>query len=58
MGLRGAQDRWSVALVGKNLANKRYYADYNASKYSGLPYDIGSLATQRTYGIEAKWRLE
>jgi iron complex outermembrane receptor protein len=58
VGLRGAGDRWSVALVGKNLANKRYYADYNAGKYAGLPYDLGSLATPRTYGLEAKWRFE
>jgi len=58
VGLRGAQDRWSVALVGKNLTNKRYYADYNASEYSGLPYDIGSLAVGRTYGIEAKLRFD
>ncbi|WP_077036729.1 TonB-dependent receptor [Pelomonas sp. KK5] len=58
VGLRGAKDRWSVALVGKNLANKRYYADYNAGKYGGLPYDLGSLAVGRTYGIEAKWRFE
>jgi len=57
VALRGTQNRWSVALVGKNLANKRYYADYNASKYSGLPYDIGSLAVGRTYGIEAKLRF-
>lgn len=58
LGLRGAKERWSVALVGKNLANKRYYADYNAGKYGGLPYDLGSLAAPRTYGIEAKWRIE
>lgn len=58
LGLRGAKDRWSLALVGKNLANKRYYADYNAGKYGGLPYDLGSLAAPRTYGIEAKWRIE
>ncbi|WP_158218962.1 TonB-dependent receptor [Roseateles aquatilis] len=58
IGLRESRDRWSVALVGKNLANKRYYADYNAGKYSGLPYDLGSLATPRTYGVEARWRFE
>lgn len=58
MGLHGAKDKWSVSLVGKNLGNKRYYADYNAGKYGGLPYDIGSLAAPRTYGIEGKWRFE
>lgn len=57
LGLRGDKDRWSVALVGRNLADKKYYADYNAKRYSGLPYDIGSLATPRTIGIEAKFRL-
>ncbi|MCV2438603.1 TonB-dependent receptor [Paucibacter sp. DJ2R-2] len=57
IGVRDAKDRWSVTLVGRNLANKRYYADYNSSRYSGLPYDIGSLATGRTVGLEAKFRL-
>lgn len=57
LGLRDARDRWSVALTGRNLANKKYYADYNAGKYSGLPYDIGSLATPRTVGLEAKLRF-
>jgi len=57
IGVRDAKDRWSVTLVGRNLGNKRYYADYNSSRYSGLPYDIGSLATGRTVGLEAKFRL-
>jgi iron complex outermembrane receptor protein len=43
---------WGVYLWSKNLTNERYYEDYNPSKYSGLPYDIGSLAEPRTYGVE------
>jgi iron complex outermembrane recepter protein len=58
VGVRDARDRWSLTLEGKNLANKRYYADYNSGKYTGLPYDLGSLATGRTYGLEAKYRFE
>lgn len=57
LGLRDTGDKWSVTAFARNLTNKRYYADYNSSKYSGLPYDIGSLATPRTFGIEAKFRL-
>lgn len=57
VGVRDAKDRWSVNLVGRNLGDKRYYADYNASRYSGLPYDIGSLATGRTVSLEAKARF-
>jgi iron complex outermembrane recepter protein len=45
---------WGVYLWGKNLTNERYYEDYNPSKYTGLPYDIGSLAEPLTYGIEFK----
>jgi iron complex outermembrane receptor protein len=45
---------WGVYIWGKNLANVRYYEDYNPSKYSGLPYDIGSLAEPLTYGVEFK----
>jgi iron complex outermembrane receptor protein len=45
---------WGVYLWGKNLTNERYYEDYNPSKYTGLPYDLGSLAEPLTYGIEFK----
>ena len=58
MGVRDARDRWSVTLAARNLTNKRYYADYNSRAYSGLPYDVGSLATPRTYALEAKYRFE
>jgi iron complex outermembrane recepter protein len=46
--------KWGIYLWGKNLTDERYYEDYNPSKYSGLPYDIGSLAEPRTYGVEFK----
>ena len=57
LGLRGPQDRWSVTLVGRNLGDKQYYADINASAYSGLPYDIGWRATGRTVTLEARFKL-
>ena len=46
-----------VYVWGKNLTDQRYYEDYNPSKYSGLPYDIGSLAEPLTYGVEFKARF-
>ena len=55
--LSGANDKWTVALFGRNLADKHYYADFNAKRYSGLPYDIGSEAPRRTFGVEVKVRL-
>lgn len=48
---------WGVYVWGKNLTNERYYEDYNPAKFSGLPYDIGSLAEPRTYGVEATARF-
>ena len=57
VGLHGAKDKWVVNLYGRNLTNEIYYADYNARKYSGLPYDIGSLAQPRTVGIDVKFKL-
>lgn len=45
-------DPWGVYIWGKNLTDERYYEDYNPAKFSGLPYDIGSLAEPRTYGLE------
>lgn len=49
--------RYGVYLWGRNLTNARYYQDYNPSKFSGLPYDIGSLAEPRTYGVELQARF-
>lgn len=54
LGLREIREKWSVNLFGRNLTDRKYYADYNAAKYSGGVVDIGSLAPSRTLGIEAK----
>ena len=43
---------WGIYVWGRNLTNERYYEDYNSAKFTGLPYDIGSLAEPRTYGVE------
>jgi iron complex outermembrane receptor protein len=43
---------WGIYVWGRNLTNERYYEDYNPAKFTGLPYDIGSLAEPRTYGVE------
>lgn len=54
----GVRDpRWEAYLWGHNLSNEKYYADYNPKEYSGSAFDIGSLAAQRTYGVEAKLRF-
>lgn len=67
IGLSEAKNKWSASLFVRNLTNKKYYADFNGSKYSGLSYDvtagsaypldIGSLAPPRTFGIEGKLRF-
>jgi iron complex outermembrane receptor protein len=46
--------RYEVYFWSRNLTNTQYYEDYNPSKFSGLPYDLGSLAEPRTYGIEIR----
>lgn len=46
--------KWGLYVWSKNLTNEHYYEDYNSSKFSGLPYDIGSLAEPRTYGVEVR----
>lgn len=66
-GLSESKDKWSASLFVRNLTDKKYYADYNPAKYSGLSYnvmsptpmplDIGSLAPPRTFGLEAKFRF-
>lgn len=49
--------QWGIYIWGKNLTNERYYEDYNPARFSGLPYDIGSLAEPRTYGLEVTTHL-
>jgi iron complex outermembrane receptor protein len=53
-GLRSASGKWSVAAFGRNLGDRRYYADYNSARYTGGAVDLGSLAPGRTLGAEAR----
>lgn len=50
-------DRFGVYVAGANVFNERYYADYNPSRFSGLPYDIGFRAQPATYRVEAKLKF-
>jgi iron complex outermembrane receptor protein len=55
LGIEGADGaKWGIYLWTRNLLNIHYYNDVNVSAFSGLPYDIGSLAEPRTYGVEAR----
>lgn len=51
------KDAWSWSLTGRNIFNKQYYADFNSKSFSGLPYNIGSLAPGRTVVLEGKVRF-
>lgn len=57
IGVRDPADRWSLTLAARNLTDRQYYADFNARKYSGLPYDIGWRADGRTLALEGRWRI-
>jgi iron complex outermembrane receptor protein len=57
MAISEKKDAWSVALTGRNIFNKQYYADFNSRVFSGLPYNIGSLAMGRTVLLEGKVRF-
>ena len=50
-------DRWSVAIWGKNLTDEGYYSDVNSPRFSGLPYTIAWRAQPRTVGVDAKLRF-
>lgn len=50
-------DRWGIYVSGANILGERYYADYNPSAFSGLPYDIGFRAQPATYRIQARLRF-
>ncbi len=54
-----AARRLSVSLWGRNLLDRRYWQDYNAAEFSGLPGgDLGFLARGRSYGIELDYRWD
>ncbi len=63
LGLSEAKGKWSLSLFARNLTDKKYYADYNSAKYTGLSYgaglplDIGSLAPPRSFGLDAQIRF-
>lgn len=54
-GLDG--NRWALYGFGRNVFNVKYYADFNPTNFSGLPYDIAFRAQPATYGIEAKFKF-
>ena len=55
IGLRAVDGKWSANLTGRNLGNRRYYADYNSARYTGGAVDLGSLAAGRTLGVDARF---
>ena len=57
LALAEHKDAWSVSLTGRNVGDKKYYADFNSAAFSGLPYNIGSLASGRTVLVEGKIRF-
>ena len=57
IGVSGAKEVWSAYAYVRNLANTKYYADFNPAAYSGLGYAIGALADPRQFGIGAKFRF-
>lgn len=48
-------DKWGFYIWGRNLTDERYYADYNPSLFSGLPFDIGFRAQPRSFGVEGRF---
>lgn len=51
-------ENWSAVFWAKNIFDKSYWQDYNASAFSGLPFgDIGFLARGRTYGIDLQYNF-
>lgn len=61
LGVRDEKEKWSVNVYGKNLTDKKYYADVNGYVANGWPNAaigaIGSLAPRRTVGVEANFKL-
>ncbi len=60
VGVRQEKDKWSVNLYGRNMGDKRYYADVNAVSYSGWPGPVGAighLAPGRSMGMDATFKF-
>jgi len=59
-GIRDEKDKWSANLYGRNLGDKKYYADVNAVSYSGWPGPVGAighLAPGRSVGVDATFKF-
>jgi iron complex outermembrane receptor protein len=60
VGIRQEKDKWSVNLYGRNLGDKKYYSDVNASAYAGWPGQVGAIGhlTQgRSVGVDATFKF-
>ena len=55
LGLHTVDGKWSANLTGRNLGDRRYYADYNSARYTGGAADLGALAPGRTLGVDARF---
>jgi iron complex outermembrane receptor protein len=49
---------WEVAVEGKNLLNKYYFEDFNATKFTGLPNAIGWPTQPRNWGASVHYSFK
>lgn len=49
---------FSLVVWARDILNKRFWEDYNASAFSGLPFgDLGFLSRGRTFGANISYRF-
>lgn len=48
-------EQWTATAWGKNITDEFYYEDFNATSFSGLPWNIGSPTRLATYGIDFRY---
>jgi iron complex outermembrane recepter protein len=49
---------WEVAVEGKNLLNKYYFEDFNATKFTGLPNAIGWPTQPRNWAASVHYSFK
>ncbi len=50
-------DNWNITLWGKNLTDEFYYEDFNATAFTGLPWNIGWQSRPASYGIDFRYNF-
>lgn len=50
-------EQWTATLWGRNIGDEFYYEDFNATPFTGLPWNIGFPTQLATYGFDFRYNF-